>query len=651
MAGERRRTTAADGTDPGSDGERWRALVDRALGGADFARLVRPTADGIAVRPLHTEEDAGHLRRAAGLPGEPPYVRGAAPVGASVGGWDIRQPHAHPDPAAANAGILGDLQGGVTSIQLRLDRALARGAAAPDGVVAHDGAALGRALEGVRLDLAPIGLDAGARFAQAARQFLDLCRARGHAPSALVADLNADPLGAAVAGEPIDPGAGLTEAAALAAEAAGAWPGVATCVADGRPYHAGGASEAQELACAVATGIAELRALEAAGLDPVAGARQVGLAVAADADVFLTIAKLRALRQLWGRVLRVAGAEAAMPGLRLRAETATRMLARRDPHVNLLRGTAAAFAAGVGGASSVTVLPFDHALGPPDAFARRLARNTQLILIEESHLGRAVDPAGGSWFVESLTRALAEKAWAIVREIERRGGMAAALAEGYPQDLVAWSWRERERAVATRREPVVGVSEFPQLDEAPRRPAAPDVAGVTAAARAVPGGAGIRPIAPHRLGEAFEALRDRGDAALAERGARPRVFLCNLGRPAGFAARAAFARDLFAAGGFAAVESPPLASAEQVAPAFRASGARLAAICAADEDLATPLADGAARALKEVPGARRVYLMGRPEERRRAALAAAGVDEFLHAGGDALATLERAQALALDEAA
>ncbi|MFO1072837.1 MAG: methylmalonyl-CoA mutase family protein [Geminicoccaceae bacterium] len=616
------------------------------LKGADFERrLVKATADGIAVQPLYGPWD-GTAGEASGLPGAAPFTRGSAAAGAAVGGWDVRQLHAHPDPATANAQILEDLERGVTSITLRVDRALAQGGTQPDGLLAYDVQAFEQALDGVLLDLAPVALDAGARGVAAARLLLALVERRGHAAGEVKLELNLDPTGAAAAGEPVDPAGGLAEAAALAAELAGTGARGTAFLADGRPYHAGGATEAQEIACIVATGIEQLRALTALGLAPEAAARQVALSAAVDADFFLSLAKLRALRRLWARVLEVTGATAAMPALRLQAETATRMLTRRDPYVNLLRGTVATFAAVAGGATSVTVLPFDHALGLPAGFARRLARNTQLVLMEESSLGRVIDPAGGSWYVEHLTEELAAKAWAIVQRIEAEGGMVAALRAGLPQNLIATSWAAREKALASRREPVTGVSEFPDLAETQHQPAAPSFTvpkGVTRlAAPAEP----VAPVTAHRLAEAFEALRDRSDAVLAQAGDRPRVFLCNLGQLAEFGARATFAKNLFEAGGFATVPSEPLTTPEAAAAAFAASGARLAAICSSDENYAS-MAEGAARALKGAASAR-VYLMGRPEDERRAGFAAAGIDEFVHVGIDVLATLQRAQALAAD---
>lgn len=646
MQGEIGPTLAAEF--PTVDEAQWRALVDKVLKATDFERrLVRPTADGIPVRPLYTETDAGSLRRQVGQPDPVPFIRGVASPGE---GWDIRQRHAHPDPVTANAQIREDLERGVTSIQLRLDRALRQGAERPDGVVAYGQAELAQVLDEIYLDLAPIGLEAGARGVEAARALIVLAQERKYSPSDLVADLNVDPLGAAVAGEVLALEAVMTAAAKLAAEVASDWPGLKTLVADGRPYHAGGASEAQELACVVATGIAYLRSLTEHGLAPAVAGRQVGLATAVDADFFLGVAKLRALRRLWARVLQVSGAIEAMPAARLHAETSTRMMARRDPYVNMLRTTIAAFAAAAGGATSITVLPFDHALGLSDAFSRRIARNTQLVLLEESNLGRVIDPAGGSWYVESLTEALAQKAWPIVQEIERQGGMLEALRAGFPQELAARSWEERRRVLATRREPVTGVSEFPDLREAPRHTPEIDVASL---ARNVPPApaesSGIAALPAQRLAAAFERLRDRSDAIQGRTGSRPRIFLCTLGRQAEFSARASFAGNLFEAGGLEAVTGEPVAAADQIGPGFKASGARLVAICSSDENYAT-MGEDAARALKHAH-ATRIYLMGRPEAGLQSALRAAGVDEFVHAGADVLATLERAHDLLASEAA
>ena len=606
--------------------EQWRDLVQKVLKGADIdRRLVRTTADGIKVQPLYVAADAP---ADSGMPGSAPYVRGASAAGSVAGGWDIRQLETVQDPALANAAILEALEGGATSIQLRLQ-------ARPDAKM------LDHVLADVLLDLAPVGLDAKAEFLAAAKALLQVAAHRGVDAASFHADLNADPLGAMVGGAIIDPASGLVDAAGLAHEVAAGWPRVVALLADGRPYHAGGASEGEELACAVATGITYLRALVDAGLPAATAAGQIGFSLATDTDFFRSLAKFRALRRLWGQVLEVAGASSAMPSLRVHAETAERMFSRVDPHVNILRGTVAAFAAAVGGAGSITVLPFDHALGVPTALARRIARNTQLVLLEEAQLGRVLDAAGGSWFVERLTEELATKAWSLVQEVERRGGMLAALRQGWPQERVAASRKRLETDIANRRQPIAGVSEFADL----REPSGP----IQSPEPAVGGTPVVRPIPSFRLSEGFERLRVRSDAILARTGDRPRVFLCTLGRQDEFAARAAFARNLFEAGGVATVAGASLPSIEEVGHAFRASGARQAAICSSDANYAA-LAEAAARALKHAHAAR-VYLMGRPDETQRAAWQAAGVDEFVHAGADVLATLERTLAAEAGEAA
>jgi methylmalonyl-CoA mutase len=395
--------------------------------------------------------------------------------------------------------------------------------------------------------------------------------------------------------------------------------------------------------------------------------RQIAFRFATDTDIFTGIAKLRAARLMWARIAEASGADAR--GMAVTAMTAERMLTRRDPYVNLLRCTLACFAAALGGADAITVLPFDHALGQPDGFARRLARNTQLVLREESGLGRVLDPLGGAGLIEALTRQLAREAWSLFQTIDGGGGMAESLRRGAVQEWVAASRAAREANISRRRDAITGVSEFSDLAEAPRQMAATDPGPLVERVRqrlatAVSGagrrfeemiqavgeggafsdpahGSSFTAIPPHRLAEGFERLRDRSDRLLAAEGRRPRVFLCCLGRAGELAARATFAANLFASGGIEAVTSGPMASIETVASAFKASGARIAALCASDEAHGELAA--AARALKAA-GCRGLWLMGRPAE-LAAALATAGVDGFIQAGDDVLAVLDEALAL------
>jgi methylmalonyl-CoA mutase len=402
-------------------------------------------------------------------------------------------------------------------------------------------------------------------------------------------------------------------------------------VADGRPYHEAGASEAQELAAMLATLVAYLRACEAAGLRPRAAFAKIGLGLAADADMFLTIAKLRAARKLVARIAEACGASHAVDKLHLAATTSERMMARRDPWVNVLRTAVACAGAAFGGADAITVLPYTWAMGQPDAFARRIARNTQLVLQEESALGRVMDPGHGAWFIETLTEDLAKAAWQLFQAIEAKGGMGAALESGFVQAETAKVAEARARDIATGRFELTGVSAFPQLAEdgvkVERHPVAEPV---------VKGGTSVAPLPARRLAEPFERLRDAADAHLARTGKRPRVFLASLGDLAAHSARSTWVRNFLAAGGIEAIAGAELHNSADAGKAFADSGAPIACICASDQVYAE-LAEATAGALKAA-GARRVLLAGRPKD-QEPTLKAAGVDTFIFAGCDAVATL------------
>lgn len=596
----------------------WQRLVGGVLsragtdatGPAAEDALATVLQDGLTTRPLYTAENGTD---AAGHPGFPPFVRGGRAGATAVSGWDVRQQHREPDPRKANESVLADLENGATSLWLTVG---------PAGLPVSG---LATALEGVYLDLAAVVLDAGAETGPAAEALLQLCDARGVPRTALTGNLGADPLGTlARTGQDTDLAAHLADAAALAARCTRELPGLRALTVDALPYHDAGGSAAEELGCSLATGVAYLRALTEAGLTVDEACAQLEFRYAATADQFLTIATFRAARRLWARVAEACGAAAASGAQRQHAVTSAVMMTRRDPWVNMLRTTIACLGAGVGGADAVTVLPFDEALGLPDAFARRIARNTSAVLLEESHLARVIDPAGGSWYVESLTDQLAHAAWDRFQEIERAGGQEAALRSGLVAERLAATWRSRSADLATRREPITGVSEFPHLGEQPvHREPAPATP---------PGG-----LPTVRRDEAYEALRARSDAHLDTTGARPRVFLAALGPAAAHTARATFAANLFQAGGIEPVHEPATVDAATVAEAFARSGAGIACLCSSDK-LYAEQAEDVAAALKSA-GALQVFLAGRPGTEQREAYVRAGVDAFVFAGGDAVAVL------------
>lgn len=611
----------ADAFPKASEAE-WRALVDKALKGGDFEkRLVSRTADGLAIRPLYGRGEA------PGMPGEAPLTRGTKPA-LGEQPWQIAQRYADEKPTDANAAILDDLKGGVTSITLQI--------AAPGqcGLPYHQ-SDLEVALRGVLLDAVAVNLEAGEYTPDAAGSLLAVWRAAGIDDTARSGAFNYDPFAnLALTGALYQP---LPKALSIAADliaTARPMPRVTALAASGTAYHAGGATEAQEIAAVATSVVAYLRGAEAAGIAPAEALPKIAVRLAVDTDQFLGLAKLRATRRILWQIAKACGAEAAAGKVHLAAETSTRMLARRDPWVNMLRTTIACAAAAMGGADEITVLPFTHALGRPDAFARRVARNTHHVLMEESYLHRVADPAGGSGYVESLTSDLAAKAWGIFQAIEAKGGLGAALASGYLQDEIGKAAAERARLVATGRLELTGASAFAKLGDD----------GVTVAPwpAAVPSadlnGERARPLAVTRLAEPFEHLRDRADTHAAKTGAPPRVFLASLGPLAVHSTRTTWIANFLAAGGIDAIKTDGFAETPAVGRAFADSGARIACLCSSDQ-VYGELGEAAAGVLKAA-GATTVLLAGRPRE-QEAALKSAGVDEFIYAGADAVAILDR----------
>ncbi len=641
---------------PDADEQDWRALVEKALKGAPFERLVSRSDDGIEIRPLYTRRDIAIERDPSGFPGLAPHLRGAK---ADERGFALLQRVDHPDPAIARRQALRDLARGVDGLVLVIDDGRPIGDR-PEGVVlglaperpAEVGERLAGLLEDVRLDLAPVVLEAGAAGLAVARAFVGLLEECDTAADAPCHDLGLDPLAQGAC-------AGFDEAAvetlvAGTIELAQRLDGEGAVRArplrlSGRVWHDAGASEAQELAILLANGVFWLRRLEVAGIPPERAAPFLGFHLMADADLMFTIARLRAMRALWRRILAACG----VVGTRrhephLSAETAPRMFSRCDPWVNILRATVATQGALLGGARAVTVRHHLDALAPGDELARRIARNIPIILTEESHLRQVMDVAGGSFAIERLTRALAERAWNLFREIEGAGGLDRALAQGTVQEWIVAMAERRRRMVATRRRPITGVSEYPNLAEVPPEGLPADRVALrekTEQGRFGPWRTGDGdaarddarpPLRARRLAEDFEAFRAASDRILAESGARPRIFLANLGPIARHNQRAAFAKNAFEAGGIEAVANDGFEDARTLARAFAESGAKLAVICGHDDDCAE-MAEDVAGALKAA-GARIVWLAGRaPDDGTEAAWRRAGIDRFIARGTDMIA--------------
>lgn len=647
---------------PSPDIAIWRKLAEKTLPSGDFeSRLVARTADGLAIEPVYTSKGARGTIEASGRIGAAPFVRGT--LRDSAAPWIMAQRIDLTDTAAANRQLLTDLENGASGVVLVLR---APGERTSRGIAVETVDDLARVLDGVLLNLVVTTIEAG----PATRRFVALL-------CAYLERQKIDPAGLRLF-PAIDPIGGALRTGSLVAEplVARRYADVVHALsrrgfsgpllmADGRPWSEAGASEAQELGYTLASAVTYLRWLEAGTITPAAGTARIAFKITVDADQFMSVAKIRAMRLLWARVTEAIGIGAQRAEVRV--EAAQRALTARDPWVNLLRTTVACFAGAVAGADEITLHPFTAALGVPDEFARRLARNTHTILAEESALGHVADPAGGSGYVESLTHALAEKAWAFFQETEAAGGLIAALRAGSPQATVAAAREQRANNVARRRKPITGVSEFPNVDETPVPVLADLPVGGAHAERArtwpepnkgqwfdamvaaLRDGAAVSslgslnaptiafsPLPVGRDAAPFEALRDAADADAVQRRARQQIFLANLGTPTDTIARATFAKNVLEAGGFTTLGNDGFDTIAAAVAAFQSSGAEIACLCSRDSVYETD-AEPAARALKAA-GATTILMAGNPGARRDI-LVKAGVDDFLYAGVDVVSLL------------
>jgi methylmalonyl-CoA mutase len=680
-----------------TDRSDWLALVEQDLKGAPFERrLVTHTYEGLRVQPLYTPADLPASLDASGFSGLGTMVRGSRPLGISHQGWQIRQERTESDPRTLNQALLDDCEGGAGGVLLRFD-ALGRSGlglddpkapalAGLDGCLISSLPDLETAFRGVYLDMIAVALDSGAAFVQGAALLAAAWERAGIDPAKARGSFSADPLAVlARDGElPYALSTGLERVATLAAWTEAKFPapasrrrGVTSVRVGTAAYHHAGATATQDLAFALASGVEYLRAMTGAGMSVDAASRQIEFSFAVGCQIFLAIAKLRAARRLWARVVEASGGGTDARRLTMHVRPSKRVLTTRDPWLNILRNTACVFAAGVAGADAIGAVPFDAPLGPPSPQARRLARNTHHVLMEECSIHRVCDPSGGSAYIETLTDQLAEKAWIIFQAIEARGGMGAALASGWIASQIDSALAPRIRNLATRKDAVLGVSEFPNAREHLPTPEKVDRAALLARARgerrgaaaapqtrsgvvdrvlgAALAGAGMgeltallpgdarpparlsAPIAVHPYAEAFEHLRDAADEFARSCGHRPRVFLASMGSPAEHLPRTNFARNLFDAGGFEVVGGDGWTTPEDAAVALAASRAALAVICGSDAAYPT-LVPTLASALHSA-GARRVVLAGNPGGGEQV-YRAAGVDRFVFVKCDVVEALE-----------
>lgn len=645
--------------------EEWEREAEKSLKGKPLERLVTMTYENIAVKPLYTRCDVEALGPLEQYPGFGQYVRGARPEGYRGGPWKVSQEISAASPSEWNEAVKHDLERGQTEIHFALGRL-------PFAVESVDDVAA--MLDGVLLDRYSLRVDAGARSLSFLALLVAYFKEQGVPLSSVRGAIGMDPLGAwAEQGTlPCSLERLYDEMAEATKWAKEQMPAVRTILVRGEPYHNGGANAVQELAFSLAAAVEYIRAGLDRGLavDDIAVRMQASFAVGA--DFFMEIAKLRAARRLFAQVMEAFGGGESAKRIELYVRTSPFTKTVYDPYVNMLRAAAEAFAAVVGGADGVHVSPFDEAIGLADEFSRRIARNTQLILLEEAHVANVIDPAGGSYYVETLTAKLAEEAWKLFQRVEEQGGMAKALEAGFVQTEVEAVAKRRLDRVKTRKEKIVGTNVYANLEETPvEKPtqAAANVAlpldekrvadiraslaggkWMEAAIRAVrrratareiaaalaDGNTSIRiaPIRAWRLAEPFERLRKAAEKHAERTGSRLSVHLINIGPLVRHQARADFIAGLFAAGGVAAERSDGFASVAEAVEWVQSTNGTHYIVCGADDDYPA-FVPALARAFKQAKPNAKLYVAGKPPEELERTYADAGVDGSIHLGSNA----------------
>ncbi len=682
----------------------WRKLVEAELKGAPFdKKMFTATYEGITLQPIYRREDIANLPHVNSFPGFAPFVRGASASGYVKESWDVSQEIAVASPTEFNFAARNSISRGLNALNMVLDRATRNGLD-PDWATAEDvgygGLSvatlgdLGRALDGVVLEQTSLFVRSGASALPFAALLVALAKKRKTPLLALRGCIEMDPLGVlAHEGKlPQSLDCAYREMAALTAWAAKNAPQLQTICVHSRAWHEAGGNAVQELAYTLATGVEYLRKLAQLGVDINTAAPRMRFAVTVGTNFFLEIAKLRALRMLWSRAVAAAGGNEAAQKLSLHVRTSLWNKSVVDPHNNLLRATVEAFAGVLGGCDSMQVGAFDQVVRQPDDFSLRIARNTQLVLQKECNLNHVIDPAGGSWFVENATAELAARSWALFQEVEKAGGMEAAMRAGDPQKAVGEMAAKKIKSVTSRRDSIVGVNQYANPKEKPLERTLPDPAafhkrrvqqvashrtalddedsqvvlnwlakiiGVRGhdlfdvCVEAVSAGATLgeitralrindspcKPITPVCLTRAaapIEGLR----AAMNRRTDGPaKVFLCNMGALKEHKARADFSRGFFSVGGYEVISPTGFKRPEDAVTALLKSDADIAVICSTDENYPA-LVPALTEEIRAQKPDTIVVLAGYPPDQVEAHKKS-GVHEFIHLRADVLEVLSK----------
>ena len=595
--------------------ETWKDAVEKSLKERSFRDLYTHTYEGITVKPVYTRTDRKEVLREGGFPGFAPYVRGIEPLGYLRNPWYVSQEIAAQSPGELNQIIKLGLAHGQTMVHITLDRATKRGYNSDQakkeevmnqGVPINTMADVKASFHEIPLNKIPLMVDTN----YCHLPFLSQLVASNKSEQAnLTGTVGMDPLAALVEeGElPVSLKRLYDVMTVVLSWSKQSAPSLRTILVKGHPYHNGGANAVQELAFSIATGVEYIHECIKRGLSIDEVAPRMTFAFSVGSNLFMEIAKFRAIKILWANVVKAFGGQETSQKITIHARTSAYTKTIYDPYVNMLRASTEAFSAAVGGINSLHVSCFDERTNSSNSFSRRIARNTQLILQEEAHLNKVIDPAGGSWYVEELTGELTEKAWSLFQQVEQYGGMYGALKKGFVQDEIKTIAQKKRRNVNERKDKIVGTNAYADLSEkqhdkeenqdrkyqqriekltdmkVPRKEYEPfldkveqschdgEQALVRHAINAAASGATvgdimdvlkkgqqrvtIQSIPSYRAAQSFELLRKAAEQHEKKSGSRPTIGLINLGSPTEHKPRADFMTGFFEAGGFKVVKN------------------------------------------------------------------------------------------------
>lgn len=695
---------------PPTSYEEWKAATIVALKGGVFEkRMFTKTYEGIQLEPIYTIEDTKNLTHPHSLPGSNWFLRGVHAGGYISTPWKIAQKCAETLPEKFNETAKQELAKGNTSLNIALDTATLQGLDATDAdaeKIGDYGVSLStlqdasQAFADISLTKQDLHVYTGASNVVILAMLAALAKANGQNYKNMSGCIGADPVGALAASGslPCSLDEMFDELAHTTVWAAEHMPQMRTILIKGEVYHDGGANSIQEIAYAMSTAIAYIRSLQTRELDVNTIAKQFRFSFALGSNFFMEIAKIRAARMIWAQIVEAFGGDSDAQKINIHARTSFFTKTVYDPYVNMLRTTTESFSGVVSGVDSMEVGCFDEAIRPADEFSRRIARNTQLLLQNECNLIQPVDPAGGSWYIETLTQQVAEKAWALIQEIDGQGGMVQCLQAGTIQSAIAGVLKDRFNNLANRSDRAVGTNMYPNMTEQPLEvpdrspvttkvvrtqaieeyrseidlpfckarleeilPAANGQAGqlIDAAIKAFQAGASVgeirrllntdereeiavEPIRVRRWTEQFEAMRDRTAAHVANTGDNVKVFLTNLGPIPQHKARADFSTGFMEVAAFEVLKNDGFPTLEEAGQAALDSGADVAIICSTDDtypEMVPPLA----RMIKAGKPEMKVILAGAPAKEFESSYREAGVDDFIHVKANCYQILSQLQ--------